>query len=43
MVEGSVEPTGAPVENSQGNDITTVERDRTRRQLQRVYQDKCTQ
>lgn len=38
----SYRPSGAPVENSQGNDITTVERDRTRRQLQRVYQEKCT-
>ena len=36
-------PSGAPVENSQGNEISTVERDRTRRQLQRVYQEKCTQ
>jgi len=32
-----------PVENSQGTDIPTVQRDRTRRQLQRVYQEKCTQ
>ena len=39
----SYRPSGAPVENSQGNEISTVERDRTRRQLQRVYQEKCTQ
>ncbi|WER49989.1 hypothetical protein CupriaWKF_23095 [Cupriavidus sp. WKF15] len=39
----SYRPSGAPVENSQGNEISTVVRDRTRRQLQRVYQEKCTQ
>ena len=39
----SYRPSGAPVENSQGTEISTVERDRTRRQLQRVYQEKCTQ
>src|SRR5262245_35769046 len=30
-------PSDRPVENSQGTDVPTVERDRTRRQLQRVY------
>ncbi len=39
----SYRPSDMPVENSQGNEISTVERDRTRRQLQRVYQEKCTQ
>ncbi len=39
----SYQASDMPVENSQGNDITTVERDRTRRQLQKVYQEKCTQ
>jgi hypothetical protein len=39
----SYRPSNAPVENSQGNDVATVERDRTRRQLQKVYQEKCTQ
>ncbi|AZG16747.1 MULTISPECIES: hypothetical protein [Cupriavidus] len=34
---------GPPVENSQGTEISTVERDRTRRQLQKVYQEKCMQ
>ncbi|TPQ36305.1 hypothetical protein [Cupriavidus pinatubonensis] len=38
----SYRPSNAPVENSQGNDVATVERDRTRRQLQKVYQEKCT-
>ena len=39
----SYRPSNAPVENSQGNEISTVERDRTRRQLQKVYQEKCMQ
>lgn len=39
----SYRPSNAPVENSQGNEISTVERDRTRRQLQRVYREKCMQ
>ncbi|KAF7958255.1 hypothetical protein AWV80_00950 [Cupriavidus sp. UYMU48A] len=39
----SYRPSNAPVENSQGTDVATVQRDRTRRQLQRVYQEKCTQ
>ncbi|MGO4308178.1 hypothetical protein [Cupriavidus sp. RAF12] len=34
---------GVPVENSQGTEISTVQRDRTRRQLQQVYREKCTQ
>ncbi|WP_066740423.1 hypothetical protein [Cupriavidus sp. D384] len=36
-------PSTAPVENSQGNEVSTVQRDRTRRQLQKVYQEKCMQ
>ncbi len=39
----SYRPSNSPVENSQGNEISTVERDRTRRQLQKVYQEKCMQ
>jgi len=39
----SYQPSDMPVENSQGTDIVTVERDRTRKQLQKVYQEKCTQ
>ncbi|MCA3184611.1 MULTISPECIES: hypothetical protein [unclassified Cupriavidus] len=39
----SYKPSNAPVENSQGNEVSTVERDRTRRQLQKVYQEKCMQ
>lgn len=38
----SYRPSDRPVENSQGNDVQTVERDRTRRQLQSVYRQKCT-
>lgn len=34
---------GAPVENSQGNDVLSVERDRTRRQLQKTFKEKCGQ
>lgn len=30
-----------PVENSQGNDVMAVERDRTRKQLQRTFKEKC--
>ncbi|WP_019447496.1 hypothetical protein [Cupriavidus sp. BIS7] len=37
------QPSDMPVENSQGNTVATVERDRTRKQLQKVYQEKCTQ
>jgi hypothetical protein len=32
---------GAPVENSQGNDVLSVERDRSRRQLQKTFKEKC--
>lgn len=39
----SYRPSDAPIENSQGTEISSVERDRTRRQLQRVYKEKCTQ
>jgi len=39
----SFRPSDMPVENSQGTEINTVERDRTRRQLQKVYQERCTQ
>ncbi|WP_354676833.1 hypothetical protein [Cupriavidus plantarum] len=39
----SYRPSGQNVENSQGTDIPTVERDRTRRQLQRVYSEKCAE
>lgn len=39
----SYRPSNAPVENSQGTEISTVERDRTRRQLQKVYREKCMQ
>lgn len=34
---------GAPVENSQGSDVLSVERDRTRRQLQKTFKEKCGQ
>lgn len=36
----SYRPSDAPVENSQGNDVLAVERDRTRRQLQRTFNEK---
>jgi len=39
----SYRPSGQSVENSQGTEIPTVERDRTRRQLQRVYNEKCAE
>jgi len=39
----SYRPSDSPVENSQGTEVATVERDRTRRQLQRVYKEKCMQ
>ena len=32
---------GAPTENSQGSDVMSVERDRTRRQLQKTFKEKC--
>lgn len=39
----SYRASGQNVENSQGTDVQTVERDRTRRQLQRVYNEKCAE
>lgn len=34
-------PSDRHVENSQGTDVPSIERDRTRRQLQQVYRQKC--
>lgn len=37
----SYRPSDTPVENSQGADVLAVERDRTRRQLQKTFKEKC--